>query len=377
MAFGNSADVTAGTDILASQYNDLREDVNALPRDMGRQAIINGNFDVWQRGVTFTPSSSGTYTADRWFVGYATGGGTLPTDTITRQQITAGELFGGFYHLRLAVDGAGTGFGATSNYSIGQNIEHGTRYLCGASKTVTVSFWAKSDISSKKLGVFLLQTYGTGGTPTSAETINGTNWTLTSTWTKYTHTFTTNTLSGKTFGTNNNNYLQLCFQVMWGTDYDDRVGASGAEDFVGSGNIDIAQVQLNSGSTALDFYPRSFGEELRLCQRYFYKITSTTAGEILGVGSYNSTTQFTGAIILPVPLRDGVSSTDSGDADFTVLSTGSNRAVTSGLSSSCSAVNSNYVRVIATTGATTAGYGGEFRFTSGTAGYYIQWDAEI
>lgn len=243
-------------------------DTYGLVDSMPRQAIMNGNFDIWQRGTSFTPAST-DYMADRWRSGYDADGGTLPTDTITRQSLTPGDITNSFYYMRLNVDGAGSGFGTDALYTYQQPIEFGTRFLCGASKTVTLSFWAKSDITDKKLGFNLWQLYGTGGTPSSAEAINGDNVTLTSTWTKYTHTFTTNTLASKTFGTDNNDQLRVDFSFMWGATRGAYVNSSGtAEDFGGSGNIDIAQVQLCAGSVALPFQPKSYAQELQDCQRY-------------------------------------------------------------------------------------------------------------
>ena len=33
-----------------------------------RNLLINGGFDVWQRGTSFTPTGANPYTADRWLV---------------------------------------------------------------------------------------------------------------------------------------------------------------------------------------------------------------------------------------------------------------------------------------------------------------------
>ncbi|WP_010502828.1 hypothetical protein [Paenibacillus elgii] len=64
--------------------------------NMARQAIINGNFDVWQRGVSFTNPTSGAYTADRYRVSATPSGGTLPsTISHSRQQSVPGEVSGG------------------------------------------------------------------------------------------------------------------------------------------------------------------------------------------------------------------------------------------------------------------------------------------
>jgi hypothetical protein len=158
-------------------------------------------------------------------------------------------------------------------------IEHGTRLLCGDGKKLTLSFWARSSIADKRICPALQQQYGTGGSPSSLEYIKGVPITLTSSWTKYTHTFTTNTLSGKTFGTNNDDIVTCNLYYMWGeTLGNSRLQSSvTAEDFGGSGTIDIAQVQLCAGQVALPFQPKSYEEELRACQRYYEKSASNNS----------------------------------------------------------------------------------------------------
>ena len=257
---------------------------------MARQAIMNGNFDVWQRGTSVALADvTTTFQADRWLDFTTKDGGTLPTLTRSRQIITSGGVPNAFYCSRLASNGAGTSLGVNSYHQFAQRIEHGTRMLCGASKTVTVSFYAKSDITNKKIGISLQQNYGTGGSPSTAETIAGTSFTLTSSWTKYTYTFTTNTLSGKTFGTANDDMVIVNFWHIWGDTIGDAFGLTGAETYVGSGFTDIAQVQLCAGDVALPFQPKSFEEELRACMRYCQS-RSVAGYEGLGQGNAGSTT---------------------------------------------------------------------------------------
>ena len=171
---------------------------------MARQAIMNGNFDVWQRGTSDTATAAANlFVADRWRETTLVDGGTNPTLTRSRQALTPGDIDNSFYCTRLNTNGAGSSYGNGAFHYMLQPIENGNRFLCGNGKTVTLSFWARSDITDKKLGFYIYQSYGTGGSPSSTEYITGDNETLTSSWTKYTFTFTTNTLSGKTFGTNN------------------------------------------------------------------------------------------------------------------------------------------------------------------------------
>jgi hypothetical protein len=260
--------------------------------NMTRQAIINGNFDVWQRGISFTNPAPQTYTSDRIVVVSNPDSGVLPTTlTHSRLSLTSGDLQGSYFGYRITTDGAGSSFGVNAIYGLNHRIEYGTRYLCGNGKKVTVSFYAKSNISGKRIGVNIYQNYGTGGSPTSLETITGQILTLTSSWVKYTVTFTTNTLVGKTFGTNNDDYLQLRLSHIWGTTTaSNQFGGGTAETFGGAGNIDIAQVQVNAGDQALPFQPRSFAEELALCQRYYeksyaYGVAPATASNNIGIES--------------------------------------------------------------------------------------------
>lgn len=91
---------------------------------------------------------------------------------------------------------------------------------------------------------------------------------------------------------------------MWGSSSQANVGASTAETYVGSGNIDIAQVQLCAGDVALPFMPKSFEEELRACQRYFVEIAQGAGeGSPLGVGGTRSATYAVIYIKFPVPMR--------------------------------------------------------------------------
>lgn len=269
---------------------------NVESTGLSRQALINGNFDVWQRGTSLVLTAATVqYVADRYGDYGAADGGTLPTLTRSRQIITSGAIDGAYYNTRLAFNGAGTSLGVSSFHKSWQTIEHGVRKLCGASKKVTVSFWARSDVANKRICPTLLQSYGTGGSPSADEKILGTPITLTTSWVKYTATFTTNTLTGKTFGTADNDLLELDIWHMWGTTWGNaNVQASvTAETYVGAGYVDIAQVQLCAGDVALPFMPKSYEEELRACQRYYFQVNNPGQHVSTGIGGYCSTTTLT------------------------------------------------------------------------------------
>ena len=114
-------------------------------------------------------------------------------------------------------------------------------------------------------------------------------------------TFTTNTLTSKIFGTNNDDRLGVFFYLQWGTTTGANVNATTAESFVGSGDIYITQVQLNAGDIALPFEPKSFADELRACQRYLQKINGY--GAYIGNSTVVSSSQCHFCFSLPTSMR--------------------------------------------------------------------------
>jgi len=202
----------------------------------GRNRIINGNFDIWQRGTSFSGIS---YTADRWYQTWNGAGTTRATSYQNSDQ----SLWGDFSRFaRVANTAAPTG--QTFNKFV-QRIEYVTTL---ADKTITVSFKAKSS-SASTLSVTLEQNFGSGGS--TAVTVDPSfSEVLTSDWVDYSFTVTLPSISGKTVGSSH--YLELTFNLPLNSTFE----------------IDIAQVQLEAGSVATPFEHRHYGTELQLCQRY-------------------------------------------------------------------------------------------------------------
>lgn len=285
-----TADDNSSADINQLMANDVavKAIAEGITPAINPNILINGGFDVWQRGISGAlVDGTKLYLADRWLNFHRSGGGALPTLTATQELLSGTDLATGTYLQRLTTDGAGT-TGTTQLGQLKHYIEDGVRKYCGLNKTVTLSFYATSSIANKRIGIDLNQAYGTGGS--AGEVINGTNFTLTSTATRYTHTFTTNTLSGKTFGTDSN--LTVEFWYNWADQYKARLGASTAETYVGAGTVDIWGVKLEEGSTATDFQVETYGDVLLQCQRYFYKLTGSgdaTTGYFYVAGTVNYT----------------------------------------------------------------------------------------
>ena len=146
---------------------------------------------------------------------------------------------------------------------------------------------------------------GTDQSPWSFTTdtsIGSVSNTITTTWTKFSVTTTDVVASDVT---------QLRIAFARGSS-----GTAGAADY-----CEIAQVQLCAGDVALPFMPKSFEEELRACQRYYYKIKSQTAYATLGGFGYCfSTTVAKIPVVFPVQMRITTAiETRSTASEFTVV----------------------------------------------------------
>ena len=245
--------------------------------ESNRNRIINGNFDVWQRG---TSTSSSGYGADRWR-SYYTGG---TTTVFSQQSFALGQTDvpdNPEFYARLVVTSDST---SDSRASFNQKIEDVRTF---AGQTVTVSFWAKAN-ATKDLAIELLQYFGTGGSPSSYVTATPQKFSISSTWTQYTKTFSVPSISGKTLGTDNNDYIDLAFWMDAGSDYNSRTSSLGNQ----SGTFEFAQVQIEKGSTATQFEHKRIGEIKRECYRYYQSYSRRSGSyNMITIGrAYNSNT---------------------------------------------------------------------------------------
>ena len=251
-----------------------------------RNKIINGSFDVWQRGTSLTSGSGARYLADRW-----TNGSAGTTYTASRQSFTLGQTNvpgePEYFHRSVVTSVAG----ASNNATLHQHIES-VRTLAG--KTATLSFYAKAD-AAKNIAVEFYRYFGTGGSPSTSVSFGVTTCALTTSWQKFTVTVNIPSIAGKTIGTDRNDYLTVYFWLDAGSNNNSRTNSLGQQ----SGTFDFAEVQFEEGSVATPFEERPIGTELALCQRYYergvgfygYSITETGGGTGLS-GGLTSTVTF-------------------------------------------------------------------------------------
>jgi hypothetical protein len=261
-----------GSELMRSETVQEARDLVSAGR---KNLIINGGFDVWQRGTSTNGALANVYgSADRWRFHTRS----LSTRNISRQSFTDGqtEVPGNPpYYLRFETSNDSGAIGAY----IMQRIED---VRVGSGGDVTVSFYAKLNSGGGTFTTAFSQQFGSGGS--SAVDVVAGSFAPTSSWQKYSFTISLPSISGKTVG--GANYLRLDIRFPVNT----------------AATLDISQIQLEVGKNATEFEHRSYGEELALCQRYYVEIGNASSPLAVSVTSRAAATKVMG-IHLPVAMR--------------------------------------------------------------------------
>jgi hypothetical protein len=276
-----------------------------------RNLIINGAMQVSQRGTSFADSASGSYTLDRFLIQNSSG---TPAFTIT-QDTDAPHGFNNSLKVACTTADASPAAGSFSRirHTIeAQNLQPLAKGTSSA-KASTLSFYVKTN----KTGVYTVFVYDDDNNRmfSASYTVSDTNWN------RYTIIIPADT----TGAINDDNGAG--FHIHWGLSLgSNRTSGSlastwatytTANEHVGNVNFAdntsnvwaITGIQLEVGSVATDFEHRSFGQDLALCQRYFYMHTN---GGVDGAGgstavsdcfSVHSSSQAFTTITPPVTMR--------------------------------------------------------------------------
>jgi hypothetical protein len=213
----------------------------------GKNLIINGGFNVAARGNSFNTPANQSYTLDRWQVIYD---GTIGTFVVSKNALTQADrvIVPGTSFLRWNHTAAGSG---STLRRIRQFVENLQRFQ---GRKVTLSFWARSS-GAINVTTFISGVYGTGGSPSSAETLGSQVNSITTGWQRFTQTLTVPDFAGKTFGTDgpHTSALLIWFAMPLNVTF----------------QFDLAGVQLEMGGEATPFEYVTPDVEEMACARYF------------------------------------------------------------------------------------------------------------
>jgi hypothetical protein len=245
----------------------------------GKNFIINGGFDIWQRGTSSATDS--VYLPDRWFV--------RAIGTTTNSQDTDVPTSLGMRYSLKTLTGAGGSFGQTQ-YTHEQattipmrGIVHTFSWYMKVNSTwanqfnATIYYSNSSDARATVMaGTVVTATGNTAVTPTTS-------------WARYSITFTVPT---DAVG------IGVFFAPL-------AVQSSGSA-------IWIAGCQWEQGSVATPF-SRAGGTiqgELAACQRYYIRVGGQNLFQFLGFCSFYTTTLGNGSMTFPVTMRAAPTSID-------------------------------------------------------------------
>ena len=291
-----SASITA--DILETNFKNL---------------VINGNMNQAQRGTSFTSASG--YTLDR----YTWTDDSTSVFTITQStDVPSGQGFA--TSMKLDCTTANGSLGSTDQIRQvqkieAQNLQH-LRYGTSSAKSVTLSFWVKSN----KTGIYcatLSQEDDSYASFTKEYTISSSD-----TWEKKTLTF-----DGDTGGVINNDngagiWLMFAFGAgsgrhitadQWNSSYglstSNQVNLADST----SNELYLTGVQLEVGTSATDFEFLPFDVNLQRCQRYYYREQGDSSDQrSVSNGIADTTSRYRGIVVFPTTMRTNVSVTEAG-----------------------------------------------------------------
>ena len=350
-----------------------------------RNLIINGSMQVNQYGASSTTASSRV--CDRFRVGW---GGADEALTYSKHALTSsdtGPWEKGFKHsLHIQngnqTSGAGTGDYASINYRTeAQDIVNSGWVHTSTSSYLTFSFWVKSSVA-QNFYVVITNNDGTNyNYPVETGSLSA------NTWTKVTKTIPGN--SNLTINNDNGKGLEFDLQLFRGTD---TTGSVTLNQWATTDNnarcpdmtstwwttndatFEITGVQLEVGEVATEFEHRSYADDLRRCQRYYYNhVTDTgTILAVCNVTAYNSSTGH-GVLHFPVTMRANPSIDATTGTNYYMIhgNGGSTNSNTFGLES----VGQNSI-LCAVSGSYTQGYG-YFVRTPANSASKISFSAEL
>ena len=307
-----SGNVTVPGNITLSGNATLSGTATGFPKGKATNIIVNGDLRVAQRGSS-SNSQNGPQTADRF------GKYTNSTDeTPVQEQVDVASgttpYTLGFRKAYKITNGNQTSGGSTTTrvgieYKIeAQDLATSGWNYTSSSSYITFSYWVRSSVAQN-----FYNTFGTDD-GTSQRYVTETGSLSANTWTKITKTIPGN--SNLTFNNDTGEGLEITWECFRGTS---QTGTRPLNAWAASDNntrtpdqtstwyttndatFEITGVLLEVGDSASDFPHRSYGEELALCQRYYYKQASTFYG-FFGYGTNSGTNQM-GNLIRPVDMR--------------------------------------------------------------------------
>jgi hypothetical protein len=335
--------------------------------------------DQRNAGASVTAGAGNTYTLDRWLAS------TTQASKFTVQQNAASVTPpAGFKNYLGATSSSAYSVLTGDYFNVQQRIEgfnmSDLEWGTANAKTVTLSFWVRSSLTGTFGGAIKDSTNNYSYPYTY--TISAAN-----TWEQKSVTIVGATAG--TWSSTNGIGMQVLLSLGAGATFSGTAGAWAASDFrsatgatsvVGTNGATfyITGVQLEVGTQATSFEYRQFGQELALCQRYYYRVNANSSGGgLFGVGWCRSSTEASISLPYPVSMRTNPTALEqSGTAANYQLVFAASAAALSAVPVFAGETTTQGTRVDCTVASgLTTGHGVGLR--TGSSAAYLAWSAEL
>lgn len=232
-----------------------------------RNLIINGDMRISQRGTSFTNLAADQYTLDRFFMGSSTNAFTVSQGTSTLPSGKSVNIF---------------------NLTCNSNVSHWIDPYQGiedfrsiSGQTVTLSAWVRTNHPNVNFRQYATRNIGNTFIPDGQ-------------WRYYTATTTLGTISTLARGVNSPYF---------------GITNSSTSSWTSGQYVQFTEFQIELGKVATPFEYRIPGEELAMCQRYYYRTQVYLQGYTAASQDYSVIYHH------PVQMRaSGVTATSLGDS---------------------------------------------------------------
>ena len=294
-----------------------------------RNIVLNPKMAIAQRGTSFTGKTADHYIVDRFtmFVNGAMGTWTTAQSTT----VPTGEGFAN--SIKMDCTTADASPASSDILSVQQRFEgqdlQQLKKGTSSAESLTATFYVRSN----KTGTYIAELEDRDNTRYVSQ-----SYTISSadTWEKKTVTFPSDT-SGA-LNNDNGESLRLNFWLGGGSDFTS--GTLGTTWHTTATNRAVGQVNLADSTsnewyvtgvqlelgTATPFEHRSFGEELALCQRYYFVLVEGS-GDRAGVGGYFSSSGVQFPIQFPVRMRASPTLEVGSGTDFYTINGAANDTI--------------------------------------------------
>ena len=332
---GATAIETLGDSVDASLWN-------VTKGQAGKNVLINGLLDIWQRGTTATVTASAYNAQDRWY-NYASTSSTfaretsvIPTGCTYSCKVTVGASAAAVQSEQaIETLNAAPYAGSTMTFS--------GHFQSSATPTITFVVYHSSSVDVAVGGSWTAITATSGGSGTAGA----------SSFTRISGVYAIPSTAKS-------------IKVLW---YSSSIASAGVLYWGGM------QFEAGSIATQVSRNAATIQGELAACQRYYYRQTATQSFSNMGFGMASSTTQVFFQIKTPVSLR----STTSGAIEYSTLAVYDTAAVTTvtALAITGSQSSSNIVTVTATVASGLTQYRPYFLIAENNTSAYIGYSAEL